>query len=159
MSNAKVKVTVKGKAGSVAHSVARLIANALTAQNAEVQVNEDETDLFSKEPIRTMEGLTVDLKHKQLPRVETNSLKVKVSQEEWIAVQIIRGRRMTGLVDHKTQDGLYYFWCWGSQPDGANRVTGKTPLEAAEAHMKVYERWEGGTQQMSITPIRKARAA
>jgi hypothetical protein len=161
----KITVTVKGKPGNGAGSAAYLIERAMLAQGASVVTNDEELaeDLKAIHSdaagVRFMSGTTITLKRKQLPRVQKGTLKVEVSQEEWTAVQIIRGRRMTGLVDHRTQDGLYYFWCWGSQPDGADRVTGKTPLEAAEAHMKVYERWEGGMARHSINPVRKARTA
>jgi hypothetical protein len=142
----KIKVIVKGQVGSGHHRVAEAILHTLDRAGAKINVDSLDALRAGNGVVYSGMGHRVKIKVVQEPRVEVaepdKATERAITDEEWTLVQEHRGRRMTGLPMHE-KDGLYYFWCWGRQPEGEERarIARKSPLAAAEAFLEVYERF------------------
>jgi hypothetical protein len=141
----KIKVTVKGELGSGYLSVAASIRQALERAGAKVKVKSLDAVFVRADASYNGLSHSVELRTKQLPRAERPDLPAMefterfISDEEWIMVQTMRGQKMTGYSIHKTKDGRFYYWSWGSQPSEADVVAGATPMEAAANFLEVFE--------------------
>lgn len=68
---------------------------------------------------------------------------IDLTDQEWLMLRRTRGMDMTGFPCHSVTDSdLYYFWCWGLQPEDweLDRLTHTDPLEAAKKFLTFYEK-------------------
>jgi hypothetical protein len=147
----RIKITVKGQAGTGHHRVAEAILAMLDSKGANIRVD-------SLIPLRAGNvsafngmGLRVKLKVVHEPPIEPvaeptaelddeDLINCRISIEEVRHLKVRRGQKRTGYNVHQDKEGRFYYWSWGRQPAGAllDQIADKDPSHACGKFLAIY---------------------
>jgi hypothetical protein len=163
----RIKIIVKGQAGSGHHRVAEAILNSLDRAGAHIRVESLDKLHAGNGAVYNGLGHKVKLKVVQEPRVkpeeprtfllEGGKVMMEVSEEERRTVLIRRGQKMTGYNAHSDKDGRLFYWSWGRQPEGELRdqIADIDPILAADKFLAIYAPSKLNNLGSCIQPKRK----
>jgi hypothetical protein len=165
----RIKVIVKGQAGTGHHRVAEAILNALDRAGAHITVESLDKLHAGIGAVYNGLGHKVKLKVVQEPRVEQpkeeprtfllqgGEVLMAVSEEEQRYVLTRRGQSITGYNVHQDKDGRFYYWSWGRQPAGEllEQIADLSPMLAADKFLAIYEPCATRNRVSCVQPKRK----